>query len=102
MIARLWRGWTTTANADAYEALVRSEILPGIHRIPGYRGVRLLRREAAEGVEFVSLTFFDSMEAVKVFAGENYEKAVVSPEARRLLSRFDERSEHFEVMLEKR
>ena len=102
MIGRLWHGWTTAENADAYEQLLRAEILPGIHRIPGYRGARLLRREVAEGVEFVTLTFFDSMEAVKAFAGEDYEMAVVPPEARKLLSRFDERSEHFEVMLDMR
>jgi heme-degrading monooxygenase HmoA len=99
MIGRLWHGWTTAANADAYEKLLVSEVLPGIHRVPGYRGAWLMRRAASDGIEFVTLTLFDSMEAVRAFAGEDYEKAVIAPEGRRLLSRFDERSVHYEVVL---
>ncbi|HKN37149.1 MAG TPA: hypothetical protein VJX16_28230 [Terriglobales bacterium] len=99
MIARLWHGWTTPANAEAYEKLLRSEILPGIHRIKGYQGACLLRRNAAKEVEFVTLTFFDSMDAVRAFAGEDYEAAVVPPHAHKLLSRFDERSVHYQTIL---
>ncbi len=98
MIGRLWRGWTTTEDADAYEELLRTRILPGIHRVDGYRGAYLLRRDVAEGVEFTTLTFFESMDAVRAFAGEEYEVAVVPPEARKLLTRFDERSAHHEVV----
>src|SRR5512135_3208125 len=79
MIARLWHGWTTRENADAYEALLRSEVLPGIHRIPGYHGAYLLRREAAPEVEFATLTLFDSWDAVRAFAGPDREVAVVPP-----------------------
>ena len=99
MIGRLWHGWAIRANASAYEALLRSEVLPGIHRVPGYRGAYLLRRDLGEEVEFVTLTLFDSMDAVRAFAGEDFEKAVVPPKARRLLARFDERSVHYDSLL---
>jgi len=100
MIARLWHGWTTRANAPAYETLLREEVLPGIHRVAGYHGAYLLRRETGEEVEFVTLTLFDSLGAVRAFAGEDYELAVVPPEARRVLSRFDQRSVHYTVVIE--
>ena len=98
MIGRLWHGWTARENANAYEELLRSRILPGIHRIEGYRGAHLLRRDVPEGVEFATLTFFESMEAVRAFAGEDYETAVVPAEARRLLAKFDQRSRHYEIV----
>jgi heme-degrading monooxygenase HmoA len=101
MIARVWHGWTTRANAAAYEDLLRSEILPGIARrgIRGLRGEHLLRREVAEEIEFVTILWFDSMEAVREFAGEDYETAVVPEKARRLLARFDARSQHYETVI---
>lgn len=83
---------------DAYEALLRNEVLPGIHRIPGYHGAYLLRREAAPEVEFVTLTLFDSWDAVRAFAGPDREVAVVPPAARKLLARFDARSVHYEIL----
>lgn len=100
MIGRIWHGWTTTGNADTYEKLLRSKILPEIHRVKGYKGAYLLRRNSQNSVEFITLTFFESMEAVRAFAGEDYEIAVVPPEARKLLSKFDERSVHFEVLMQ--
>jgi heme-degrading monooxygenase HmoA len=100
MISRLWRGWTTVANADAYEHLLRTKILPGIHRVKGYRGAYLLRRNIPEGVEFATLTLWESLDAIREFAGEDYEVAVISPEARKLLSRFDQRSLHYETIVE--
>ena len=100
MIGRLWHGWTTREHADAYERLLVTKILPGIHRVDGYQGAYLLGRNVAEGVEFVTLTLFESIEAVQAFAGADHEVAVVSPEARALLSRFDERSAHFDVVVE--
>jgi heme-degrading monooxygenase HmoA len=100
MISRLWRGWTTGANADAYEALLRTKILPGIHRVKGYKGAYLLRRKVADGVEFATLTLWESLDAIRAFSGEDYELAVVIPEARKLLSRFDERSVHYDTILE--
>jgi heme-degrading monooxygenase HmoA len=98
MIARLWHGWTSRENADAYEALLRSEVLPGIHRVPGYHGAYLLRRDAGQEVEFVTLTLFESWEAVRAFAGPDLEAAVVPPAARKLLARFDARSVHYEIL----
>jgi heme-degrading monooxygenase HmoA len=99
MICRIWHGWTTPGNADAYELLLRSEIFPGIAErgISGYRGIELLRAEADDSVEFVTLMWFDSIDAVRAFAGADYEKAVVPPKAHALLKRFDARSTHYEV-----
>jgi antibiotic biosynthesis monooxygenase (ABM) superfamily enzyme len=100
MIARLWHGWTTSANADAYERLLREEIIPGIAAkdVSGYRGIQVLRRAASgEEVEFVTIMRFDSLDAVKRFAGDDYERAYVIPRARAVLSRFDERAQHYEL-----
>jgi heme-degrading monooxygenase HmoA len=101
VIARLWHGWTTRANADAYEEFLRTKMFPSIHSVPGFLGADLLRRDAGDEIAFVTITRFESREAVRSFAGEDYERAVVEPEAQRLLTRFDERSEHFEVVVER-
>jgi len=99
MIARLWHGWTTPENAGAYETLLRTKILPGIHRVEGYQGAYLMRRDVPEGVEFVTLTLFGSMDAVRAFAGVDSAVAVVPAEARKLLARFDQRSLHYDVVI---
>jgi heme-degrading monooxygenase HmoA len=100
----VWHGWATPGNADAYEALLQTEILVGIQgrRIKGYRGIHLFRRELADEVEFVTVMWFDSLEAVRAFAGEDYEVAVVPEKARALLARFDGRSQLYEVRAEAR
>jgi heme-degrading monooxygenase HmoA len=101
VISRIWHGWTSPENADAYERLLRSDVLPGIERrVDGYRGAYVLRREAGGEIEFVTITLFDTLDAVRAFAGVDYEVAVVPPEARRLLARFDERSAHYETLAE--
>ena len=102
MISRVWHGWATPANADAYESLLKTEIFEGIRdrQIAGYRGIHLLRRDVGEEVEFVTIMWFDSLDAVRAFAGEDYEAAVVPPKARAVLSRFDARSQHYEVKAE--
>ena len=102
MIARIWHGWTTPENADTYENLLKSEIFTGIkdREIAGYRGINLFRRSAGDEVEFITLMYFDSLEAVRVFAGEDYEAAVVPPKAREVLKRFDARSQHYQVEVE--
>lgn len=99
MISRIWHGWTVPEKADAYEALLKSEIFTGIQdrQIPGYRGIQLFRRALGGEVEFVTVMWFDSIDAVRAFAGEDYAVAVVPPSARALLSRFDERSQHYEI-----
>ena len=101
-ISRIWHGWTTPANADVYEALLKEEIFVGIEnrQIAGYRGIHLLRRDLADEVEFVTMMWFDSLDAVRAFAGEDYEVAVVPPKARAVLSHFDARSQHYEVKVE--
>ncbi|HJO03675.1 MAG TPA: DUF1348 family protein [Acidobacteriota bacterium] len=99
-VARIWHGWTTLQNADAYEELLRTEILPGIadKGVAGYRGARLLRRVASdEEVEFVTILWFQSMQSVRDFAGDDHEVACVPAAARRLLTRFDGRSQHYEL-----
>ena len=98
MIGRLWRGWTTRENADAYATLLQMTVLPGIHRVQGYRGAFLLRREVGDEVEFTTLTLFTSMEAVRAFAGKDHELAVIPTEGRNLLERCDERAAHFDVL----
>jgi heme-degrading monooxygenase HmoA len=103
MISRIWHGWTTPANADVYQALLQEEIFIGIQdrRIRGFRGIQLLRREAGPEVEFVTIMEFDSLEAVREFAGEDYEAAVVPPKARQVLAHFDARSQHYEIVEER-
>jgi antibiotic biosynthesis monooxygenase (ABM) superfamily enzyme len=102
VIARIWHGWTIPANADAYEELLKSEIFVGIgeRHIAGYRGIRLLRRDLGDEVEFITIMWFDTIAAVRSFAGEDYEAAVVPAKARALLSRYDARSQHYEVRAE--
>ena len=102
MILRIWHGWTDPANADAYEALLKEEIFVGIgdRQIPGYDGIRLLRRKLGSEVEFVTIMTFQDQDAVREFAGEDYEVAVVPPKARALLARFDQRSQHYEVRVD--
>ena len=99
MIARIWHGWTSLENADAYEALLIQEIFVGIQnrKIGGLLGIELLRRSFDTEVEFITIMSFDSIAAVRVFAGDDYEAAVVPPRARDLLKRFDERSKHYEI-----
>ena len=100
MICRLWRGWATRDNAEAYERIVRGQVIPGIEarRIPGFRSIDLVRRERDHDVEFVTLMWFDTLDAVKAFMGEDYEVAHVPAEAQAVLADFDKRSAHYEVL----
>ncbi len=104
MIVRIWHGWTTFENADIYENLLKEEIFTGIvnREIPGFRDIQLLRRPLQSEVEFVTIMWFDSIEAVREFAGEDYEVAVVPPSARKVLSHFDARSQHYELEEERK
>jgi len=103
MISRIWHGWTTPANADRYEELLKEEIFVGIQerRIRGFKDIQLLRRDVGGEAEFITIMRFDSLDAVREFAGEDYEVAVVPEKARAVLSRFDERSQHFEIRAER-
>ena len=99
MISRIWHGWTSPANADTYETLLKEEIFVSIHdrHIDGFRGIQLLRRSLETEVEFVTIMTFDSLNAVRIFAGEDYEVAVVPPKARAVLLHFDPHAQHYEV-----
>jgi heme-degrading monooxygenase HmoA len=99
MISRIWHGYTSKGDADAYEQLLRDEIITGIEErsIAGFREIQLFRRDLGDDVEFITVMWFDSLDAVRAFAGEDHEASVVPPAARHLLARFDERSQHYEV-----
>jgi heme-degrading monooxygenase HmoA len=101
VIARLWHGWTAPDDADAYEDFLRTKMFPSMHGVEGFLGADLLRREDGEEIAFVTITRFETLGAVRAFAGEKYEQAVVEPEARRLLTRFDQRSEHYEIVIDR-
>jgi heme-degrading monooxygenase HmoA len=103
MIVRIWHGWTTPTNANTYEALLKEEIFAGIQQrhIRGFKGIQLLRRKVGNEIEFVTIMTFDSLDAVREFAGEDYEAAVVPQKAREVLSHFDERSQHYELREER-
>jgi hypothetical protein len=100
MICRQWRGWTTPDNADAYERIVRGEVIPGIEarNIPGFLHIDLMRRDIGGEVEFQTLMWFDSVEAIKTFVGEDYSISHVPDDARAVLARFDEHATHFQVL----
>ena len=102
MISRIWHGWTTPENADRYEGLLRTEVLPEIARrgIAGYLGAHVLRKESDSEVEFVTILWFESLDSVRAFVGEDYETTHVPPKARAVLSRFDDRSRHYDVLQE--
>ena len=100
MIGRVWRGWATGEGADRYERHYHSEVASTLRQVPGFRGARLLRREADGETEFASITFFDDLDAIRAFAGEDYETAVVAGEAREALARFEDRVLHYDVAFE--
>ena len=97
MIARVWKGWTAAENADAYEALLRTVVYPGLRSVRGYVGGYILRDDRENDVEFVTVNLFESPEAVKAFAGAEYEVPVFEPEARRLLSKVEPIARHYEA-----
>ena len=100
MICRLWRGWTTPANAAVYEAIVRREVIPEIEarRVPGFGHIDLMRRDLGDEVEFQTLMWFDDLESIRAFIGEDYELSHVPPAAQAVLARFDKRAAHYEVL----
>ncbi|WP_024512586.1 antibiotic biosynthesis monooxygenase [Bradyrhizobium sp. ARR65] len=98
MIARIWRGETTAENAPRYQDHATHRVFPSLASLPGHRGAYLLKRTARDDVEFLAVTLWDSIEALKAFAGAAPEAAVVEPEARAMLSRFDEFVRHYDVL----
>jgi len=103
MIGRIWHGYTTPANADAYEALLRTEVFHGIlgRDMPGFRGIELFRRDLDGEVEFVTFMRFDSLDAVRAFTGDDYTVAYVPDAAKLLLARYDARAQHYELREER-
>ena len=103
MIYRIWHGWTTHANAQKYQSMLEEEIFVGIQdrQIRGFLGIELLRRQPEDEVEFITIMRFDSLDAVREFAGEDYEAALVPEKAQAVLSRFDARSAHYEIIVER-
>jgi heme-degrading monooxygenase HmoA len=100
MIARIWRGWAPQATADNYQRHYESEVTDHLRAVTGFCGARLLRREDGQEVMFTSVTFFASLDAVRAFAGNDYEQAVVQEAARQALSRWDEQVTHHEVAID--
>lgn len=103
MIARIWHGWTNPENADVYESLLKDEIFVFIQnrKIDGFQGIQLLRRDLGEEVEFLTIMRFDTLDAVREFAGEDYELAFVPDKARAVLAHFDLRAQHYEIRAER-
>ena len=100
MICRTWQGWTTKTNADAYESYLLRELLPHVERelsSRGFRGFQVMRREDGKEVKFETMLWFDSIESVQSFAGKNYETPVISEKAQKLLTRYADRCEHYDV-----
>lgn len=100
MISRIWHGWTTHENASVYENLLKAEVFPSIERknIKGYRKISLLKRVMEDEVEFITIMLFDSLEAIKAFVGDDFERSYVPDEAKKVLLKHDERSQHYEVI----
>jgi heme-degrading monooxygenase HmoA len=97
MVARVWHGYTTPENADAYEAMLTPELLPGLSSKKGFRGSYLLRRALDGEVEFITIILWDSLDDIRAIAGADYEVAVIPDERKRVLSRWDAKASHYEV-----
>ena len=97
MIERVWRGWVSVANADAYAGFLRDKLFPEARSIPGFRGARVLRRRVGDEWEYLTITHFASLDAIRAFAGDDLETAHIAPQARALLSRWEDRVTHFEI-----
>ena len=100
MISRIWHGFTSPDKADAYERIVRGEVIPGIEAkaIPGFLHIDLMRRPVDGGVEFMTIMWFSDLDSIRRFVGEDPEVSHVPAAARAVLARFDERSTHYEVL----
>ena len=102
MIARMWRGFALPEKADEYVKHLQTSVLAELRQIGGFQGVQLMRRNSSEGVEFIVLTFWESMDAIRKFAGEAAEVAVVAPAAQSLFREYDSTVKHFAAVLSTR
>jgi antibiotic biosynthesis monooxygenase (ABM) superfamily enzyme len=97
MIARIWHGYTKPEQADIYEAKLKPELLPGMSKIPGYKGGIVLRRALGDEIEFITIMVWDSLEALKAVAGSHYAAAIIPEDRLQYLSRYDKESAHYEI-----
>jgi heme-degrading monooxygenase HmoA len=97
MIARIWHGYTKPEHADAYEAMLKPELLPGISRAKGFLVSHLLRRPLGDEIEFVTIMLWESIDALRAITGPDYESAVIPEERRKYLSHFDPKSAHYQI-----
>lgn len=97
MIARIWHGFTKPEHADAYEATLKPELLPGISKVPGYKGSFLLRRTAGAEIEFITIMIWDSLDAIRAVGGPKYEAAIIPEDRLKYLLRYDTESQHYEI-----
>lgn len=100
MIVRVWRGRAASSNPLAYSEHFRRKVLPELERIEGFLGASLLRQDRPNEVEFLVLTRWASMDAIRAFAGDDVEKAVIEPDAVAVLVSFDSSVQHYEVVQE--
>lgn len=97
MIARIWHGSTKPEHADAYEAMLKPELLPGVGQAKGYKGSYLLRKNESHEVDFITIMLWDSIDSIRDFAGPDYENSVIPEERRKYLCRHDDKAAHYEV-----
>jgi antibiotic biosynthesis monooxygenase (ABM) superfamily enzyme len=100
VVARTWQGWTARGDADAYERFLRDSLIPQMRQLDGFRGIHILRRDLGDEVEFVTVSMFESLDAVRAFAGDDYETPVIEPEAERLLARYERQAAHYNAAFE--
>jgi len=98
VILRAWRGFAALENATAYQAHLLDSVRPKLERLAGYLGLYLVRRTVADEMEYQVLTLWESMDAIRAFAGDHPERAVVEPQAVAVLRRFDAEVRHYEVL----
>jgi heme-degrading monooxygenase HmoA len=98
VIARIWHGYTKPENADAYEAKLKPELLPGISKVKGYQSSFLLRREKGAEVAFITIMLWDSIDAIRAFAGADYETSIIPEDRRKYLTRHDAKATHYEIV----
>jgi hypothetical protein len=98
MIARVWHGYAKPENGDAYESMLKPELLPGVGKVKGYKGSYLLRKDCGVDVEFITILLWDSIDSVRAFAGPDYETSIVPEDRRKYLSRHDEKASHYKIV----